>query len=370
MILFGSSGVWALGTNANTSIGNDATLTYSAGGVVQPTVNTDIPAGQVHSDEFVVDKKIDMVLVTTDADQLDVTPGQVDQETNFKFTNEGNAEQHFKFEVANMANGGVADYDADADNEDTVNTMDIEYSTDNGATWTALPANGVLSVPEDAEVLFKVKSDIPTAAQGGADSDVMNIELKATAVTDANGNTAETESANDDPAQVDVVLADGVDHGTLGDTTETGGDTEKDGMDLARSGYTIKTPVLSAVKTSCVISDPVNGVSATAKRIPGAVIRYMIDIKNEGTGSVADLNISDNIDVANLDYGSVATTNNIHTDAGATACDCANQANGIQSTVANTGVTPEVKFEGIDIAAPIVPATENHTCVSFDITIN
>jgi len=374
-MLLGTSGAWALGVVANTSIGNDATLTYSAGGVVQPTVNTDVPAGQTHSDEFVVDKKIDMILTTTDTDQLDVTPGQTDQITHFKFVNEGNANQYFKFEVSNMANGGVADYNAEADNEDTINTMDIEYSTDNGTTWTALPASGVIQVSSyeqaaniaNATVLFRVKSDIPTAPTG-ADGDVMNIELKATAVTDSTGNTAETESTTEDPTVVDVVLADGVDHASLGDTTESGGDAEKDGIDLARSGYKIKTPVLSAIKTSCVVNDPVNGTT-TPKRIPGAVIRYMIDIKNTGTGSVTDLNVTDQLQVNELDYSTIATSNNVHTDKGKDACACANESGGTQSTVSNTGTSPEVKFEGIDVAAPTAPDTENHTCVSFEVEI-
>jgi hypothetical protein len=322
-----------------------------------------------------VDKKIDMVLSTTDTDQIEVTPGQQDKNTSYTFTNEGNADQKFKFEVANLANDEEADYDTDKDNDD-VNNMEIQcnYTDAGGNSQTAGWASDfIIEVKTGTTATCKVRADIKDANSGGDDGDIMNIELKATAYKDdESGPEAET-NGTDTQGSVDIVFADGesVQNGAtsgLGDTSNSKGDTAGDGIELARSGYIIKTPVLSAVKTSCVVSDPVNNTT-DPKRIPGAVIRYMIDIKNTGSGAVTDLNVSDNIDVANLDYSTIATTGNVHTDAGDTACNCANQTNGTQSTVNNTGTTPEVKFEGIDVAAPAAPATENHTCVSFEVEI-
>jgi len=45
-------------------------------------------------------------------------------------------------------------------------------------------------------------------------------------------------------------------------------------------------PDLLATKTVAVISDPVNGVSAVAKAIPGAVVEYTITLENQGFGTV------------------------------------------------------------------------------------
>ncbi len=46
-------------------------------------------------------------------------------------------------------------------------------------------------------------------------------------------------------------------------------------------------PSLMVVKSSSVISDPINGVSASAKAIPGAEVQYTIQVINNGSG-VAD----------------------------------------------------------------------------------
>jgi trimeric autotransporter adhesin len=46
-------------------------------------------------------------------------------------------------------------------------------------------------------------------------------------------------------------------------------------------------PNITVVKSSSVISDPINGVSASAKAIPGAEVQYTIQVINSGNG-VAD----------------------------------------------------------------------------------
>jgi len=95
----------------------------------------------------------------------------------------------------------------------------------------------------------------------------------------------------------------------------------------------------------------------------------MIDIRNIGSANATDINVTDQLQVGELDYTSIVTSNNVHTNAGSTACDCDSQSSGSGSTVSNTGTTPEVKFEGIAVASPTAPATENHTCVSFEVEI-
>lgn len=48
---------------------------------------------------------------------------------------------------------------------------------------------------------------------------------------------------------------------------------------------TPKRPSLAVAKTSTVVSDPVNG-GTNPKRIPGSVVRYVVNVTNSGTGTV------------------------------------------------------------------------------------
>ncbi len=353
-ILLASSSLFGAGTEAGTDITNQATLSYSAGGVAQPDVTS-------NTDTFKVDKKVDMVLVTTDTAQTEVTPGQQDQITNYEFRNEGNANQYFKFTIDNLANDQEADYNTLKDNDD-VNNLEIQctYTDGSGTTQTATWANSfTIEVKQDTNATCQVRADIKTDAQGGKDRDVMNVELLATAVTDSSGNTAETESSSDTQDSVDVVLADGVSGNTLGSSDSGKGDTPKDGKEAARSGYKIVTPVLSVNKTSCVISDPVNDTN-NPKRIPGAIIRYMFDITNTGTGDVNNLKITDTID-SNLDL--TDTKASAKKDENVTSCSC--------GTEPSTDISADTTVNGQDVTIENINVANGgkHSCVSIEVEI-
>ncbi len=349
-ILIFSNSIYALGTDANTQIDNSATLSYSAGGVSQPDVTS-------NTDSFVVDKKIDMVLITDDTTQTEVTPGQTDQITNYSFKNEGNSKENFKFEVVNLPNNEEADYNDKKDNDD-VNNLRIEYSTDGGSSWDALPDDGILQVDEDANITLRVKADIKNAEDGGENNDVMNIELKATAYKDDKSAAEEETTDADTQNSVDVVFADGVDNATLGSSNQGKGDTPRDGKEAARSGYIIQTPVLSADKTSCVISDPVNGTNKP-KRIPGAIIRYMFDITNSGSADVTDLNITDSFD-SNLLLDN--TKDSAKKDENVDSCSC--------SDGASNDISSDTTINNQDLTITNISIQQNkHTCVSVEVEI-
>jgi len=350
-------------------IENSATLSYSAGGVAQPDVDTETP------DSFVVDKKIDMVLETDDTNQIEVTPGQTERITHFSFKNEGNADQKFTFSSSNLVNDGEADYDNDKDNEDVSNRI-IECigGTPDPAT-SAADGTINIEVPQDANLTCTLSVTIPSAPTG-ADGDIMNVELLATA-TKADGTTPEEETTvSDTQDAVDVVFADGesVVNGAssgLGDTenedNSTKGDTKGDGKEAARSGYIIQTPVLSVTKTSCPVSDPVNGTT-NPKRIPGAIIRYMFDIKNTGTGSVDDLNITDTIN-GKLDL-SKTKDSALKKESQDAVCACATAPT--DAAKDDTTVTgQDILIEKIDVDAGSTQSTagEKHTCVSIETEI-
>ena len=349
--MFAVSSLFGAGTQAGTDINNTATLSYSAGGVAQPDKTS-------NTDSFKVDKKVDMVLVTSDTNQTEVTPGQQDRITNYEFKNEGNENQYFKFTVANLANDKEADYNSDKDNDD-VNNLEIKctYKDADGNDQTADWATDfTIQVKQDTNATCQVRADIKTAADGGDDQDIMNVELLATAVTDSSGNTAETESDHDTQDTVDVVLADGVSDDTLGSSNQGKGDTAKDGKEAARSGYRIVTPVLDVTKTSCVVSDPVNGTTKP-KRIPGAVIRYMFDVHNTGTGDVSDANITDSID-SNLLTDD--TKDSAKKDENQTSCTC--------STEPSTNIKDDTTVDNQDVTIEHINVAngDKHTCVSIE----
>ena len=359
--------LFALGTDAGVEIKNTATLSYSAGGVAQPDVTS-------NEDSFLVDKKIDLIFTTTDNDQVEVTPGQEDRITEYEFTNEGNSNQNFKFEVKNLPNDAEADYDTDKDNED-VKDMIIEYD-DGSGSWQELPSDGILEIDEDATYKFRVKADIKTADEGAEDKDIMNIEISATAYKDDESGPEEETTGEDTQDQVDVVFADGesVQNGassglgkTESDDTGHKGDTPGDGKDVARSGYIIQTPVLSVTKTSCVLSDPVNGEDKP-KRIPGAIIRYMFDINNTGTADVEDLNLTDTFN-DNLDLSRTKDSAK-KSESQDDECVCSSEpSTDISDDTTISG--QDMKIENIDVAAGSTQDSdgEKHTCVSVEVEV-
>lgn len=89
-------------------------------------------------------------------------------------------------------------------------------------------------------------------------------------------------------------------------------------------------PDMSITKSSCVINDPVNS-TAHPKRIPGATIRYAIEVKNSGMG-LADNVIAKDTVSAHFD---TSTITNLKID-GSHACNCLNPtspgANGSNGT--------------------------------------
>jgi len=367
-LMLGSVGAYALGTdtNAGTVIENNATLSYSAGGVPQPSITSNV-------DSFTVDLKVDMVLVTNDTQHLEVTPGQEDQVRNFTFVNESNYnDMNFTFTVKDLGVGALADYNTTADNtDDTHGVKNPEITciyNNNSYTGSSIT---IQNIEEDAEINCTVSSDIRTLAEGAADGQVMVIELNATAV-DGSGQKLNESTGTDVQNGVDIVFADGeaVKNGAASGLGETGGgngDVAGNGEDVARSGYIISTPVLSATKSSCVISDPVNNTT-NPKRIPGAVIRYLFDIKNIGTGDVNDLNLTDTFS-DKLDLSDAKTTAQ-KTESQDDPCECTNTGTGISSDTTING--QEMTIEHIDVEHGRNQGDtsgEKHTCVWVEVEV-
>ncbi|MCZ6675332.1 MAG: hypothetical protein O7C75_20575, partial [Verrucomicrobia bacterium] len=78
----------AAGTSAGVTISNQATVDYKVGTVDQPQETSNLYT-------FVVDRKINLTVATTDGSAVNVTPGTIDNVLTFTVQNLGNGIQDF-----------------------------------------------------------------------------------------------------------------------------------------------------------------------------------------------------------------------------------------------------------------------------------
>lgn len=307
LLILGTIGANATGTDAGTSINNSATLNYTVGSVAQTAIVS-------NTDTFVVDKKIDFTLANNDGDQIVVIPGATAQVTQWTLTNTGNSAQYFTLASSNLTGQTVY---GDADTADT-GTQNIFVSTDGGSTYNAY--SGAFSIAKDGNVLVQVRSDIPITATNGQ---IMNIQLLATATT--SGGAAETATSGaDTQGSVDTVLADGA----------GANDAAYSGTMTAWGGYSVVTATIAVTKSSCVVSDPVNGTT-NPKRIPGATMRYAINVANTGSASAVSVSVADALNGAlSYDSGLIATE----------ACNCSSPGSSNGDTVSAAGQNVTANF--------------------------
>ena len=354
VMMLGASGAWALGadTNYDTDVTNSVTLSYTVGGNAQTNITANDGAG------FKVDRKVDVLVATSDGTNVIVNPGDniAPQDNNkyltFTVKNETNGNQDFKLSLENLSTG-TATLDA-GETDDIDFSTDLKVCTDNTCSGGDISGTNI-SFTEDEIKTYYVFADIPV---GTADNRRASIALIATAVDDGTTNTMSDDSGSaDNITGVDIVFADG-------DGVATGHGANS-GKHSALSAYEVQAAVLSATKTSCVVSDPVNGTS-NPKRIPGAVIRYEIEVTNSGSAD-ANVTISDNVP-AGLDSSTTANLD-IRTAAckgiDGTTHACADHTGDPQETNARTAGagTGNITLDYDNVAAG---ATE---CGYFDVTI-
>jgi len=118
-------------------------------------------------------------------------------------------------------------------------------------------------------------------------------------------------------------------------------------------------PVMAISKVSCVIDDPVNDTT-DPKRIPGATIRYAIEVNNTGPGSAKDAKADDDLS-AYFDTTSITTPKVLSGGCG----DCKSLSGGTESGEIN-GSTVTVDFGTVDAGRSATPTQE---CGYFDVEI-
>jgi len=264
------------GTAAGTVVTNSASASYSVNGVNQTKTSNTVT--------FKVDRKVNLTLIADQPANTEVAVSQSAAVLKFRLTNSTNGVQDFlltanqgvllngdNFDVANLkiyVDDGDGIYDAAKDTLEFVNEL---------AADTSIAIFVVADIPADqAAQLANVTLNAQVAEGGSASTTVAGAAL--------------TQSLTNDDQVVDVVFADA-------DTVP------RDGRAFATLGYAITTRdvTLTVVKSSTVISDPINGL-VVPKAIPGAVVQYCLIVNNATLLTPANgVNITDTIP-ANTTY--------------------------------------------------------------------
>lgn len=275
---------FASGTTAGSSITNTASISYSVGGVSQPSVNS-------NTDSFVVDRKVNLTVAEVGSATTVVAPGQTGAYTSFTLQNTSNAVLDFALTTA-QTSGGTAAHGG-TDNFD-VTGVTIYRDTNGNNVYDAGTDTAVTYIDElaaDATVTLFVVGNVPA---GRATGDVSNVRLTATGReggTAGSMGAALVQTAGANTAAMDTVFADGA--GVS--------DAARDAAHSDDDDYTVATATLTVSKSSSVVSDPINNTT-NPKAIPGAVISYCIQVANASGGAAAtSVSVSDVVP-ANMTY--------------------------------------------------------------------
>lgn len=271
-----------LGTDAGTDIINSATVNYSVGGVTQT------PASGT-ADSFKVDRKVNLLVATSDASWVTVAPGQALAATTFTVRNLTNETLDFSLVAANLANGTVAPHTGTDSFDLTPATLKVYADTNTNGVFdsgTDLEITYIDNLAEDTSQTVFVVGAIPGAT---VTDNIAVVSLKATAHAAATSGTlgaalVQTTGAN--TAGVDNVFA---------DTTAGSDDVVRTGDHSARSDYKVAAANLTVTKTSTVISDPINGTTLP-KMIPGATVQYCVVVSNAaGSATATGVEVKDTL---------------------------------------------------------------------------
>lgn len=269
LLAFGAQAANAAGTLAGTDIVNVATATYDNPGGGPPV---EIPSNTV---TIKVDELLDVTVASSDPGDIAVDPGATQEVTTYQVTNTGNGEEAFTL-TADTAKGG--------DDFDTSNAV-IYIDTNNNGVYDAgtdtlytAGSNDPVLDPDESVTVF-ILSDIPATATDGERAEV---ELTAVAVTGS--GTPGTSFAGQGDGGGDAVVG------------ATGADAEDS------SFFLIQAAQVALVKSATVV-DPFGGAEA----VPGSVITYQLVATVTGTGSLANLAVTDDIP-ADTTYVTNSTT--------------------------------------------------------------
>lgn len=280
--LFASPAAYAAGTVAGTDIQNIATASYETGGnTVQVQSNTVT---------IRVDELLDVTVGSTDPGDIPTSNGATSVVSTFRVTNTGNGSEAFLL-TPNVANGGD---DFDPTLVQVVLDTNGNGVYDPGVDTVYTPGvNDPVLAPDQNIVVF-VLTNIP-----GTQDDGDRAEVRLTAVartgTGAPGTTFPGQGQGGGNAVVGATGAD----------------------DTASGFLAIQAAALALVKSATVV-DPFGGTTI----VPGSVVTYTLVATISGTGTLANVAITDPIPAgsqyvaSSMTLQAAALTDAVDADAG------------------------------------------------------
>ena len=200
LVALSASPAFAEGTDAGTPITNSVSVSFQVNGITQ--------VAQADTDEFLVDRKVNLTVVETGGTATLVTPGSINQVTTFSVTNLSNDVVDLALSVAQQSGGGAAAFTGN----DNFNTGAVKFYIDTDGTAGYSVGDTEVTyldgVGTDDSVTVYAVTSIAVARVNG---DIATVVLTATAY---NGSTAcslgalLTTSATNAVSGVDTVLAD------------------------------------------------------------------------------------------------------------------------------------------------------------------
>ncbi len=335
LLMASTTSVFAAGTLSGTDVDSTASLSFTVNGEQSSVTSTNT---------YKVDNKVDLVVSTTDAQAVTVSPAATTVLLKYQVQNNGNTVQDYDLSALTTSTTVFAAPNDVTDSTDMTNVRVFVDGNGNGVYDAATDTESYIDeLDPDATKTVFIVADVPA---GAANDEVAIYDLQAQV---AQGGTVGTEGAviasdnanqADDAATVQIVFADG--SGTT--------DADHDGMFSSADAWKVVTANVTVSKDSIVVSDPVNGTT-NPKRIPGAVIRYCYIVTNATGGAQATgALVTDTLDQTVLDTTgqSVAT----FTGAGTCTCDSADAditgANGANGQDPDAQGVVKVDFDSVD----------------------
>lgn len=259
----------ATGTDATTLITNTATLNYSVGGAAQTAVTGSVA--------FTVDKKIIFSITAGNeiATPLSVTPnttgGNTTNAIKYTIANSGNTPQNFKLTMVDTC-GFTSCVDTPLYYYNTTGTLNI-------GTDTAIISGGTIpAVAKDTNVYLFSVVNVPASA-----TDTQTRTIAATVVSVDGGGAALVAGGTAGTGNAIVIANPGL----LNSISDTG-------------EYQVQTASITVNKTFSVTAGPTEA-PAVLLAVPGATVRYQIQITNSGSADATTISIGDPIP-ANMTY--------------------------------------------------------------------
>lgn len=284
-------------TPACTQITNQASLSFSVGGIPQTAINSNTAS-------FYVGVKVDVIVSNQDGANVSITPGQK-KALKFTVTNNGNAVHDYVLNYEAAPNGTPSPYGGGNDSFNGT-TIGIYVDTngnglyDDGIDLVSTTIDNLAPLGTTTYFVVYNASDL-SASNGSIAVYYLLAETKWADGSNISQGSATPTSAQaggacDGTRTIDVVFGDG---------DGAGSDIARDAKHSDDGAFIVSSANISVTKSVTVISDPVNGTT-NPKAIPGAIVEYSIAINNSGGASAILTTITD---VINNNLKIVSTAN-------------------------------------------------------------